>query len=164
MSESTELPQEQRDNLVAYLDGELNDETTQGIEQSLARSAKVRQEVEALRVTWDMLDHLPRTRASDEFTEKTLSTIKTGDIHQQVPDTTRRNRARNGVVWAVGAAGLVLAAGLGFFATNRWVSTEADDLVRELPVIERFEVYTEVGSVEFLRELQESGVFDEELQ
>ena len=74
----TESPRnpEMRGNLVAYLDGELDEAATQKIEQTLAENSDVRGEVESLARTFEMLDELPRQEVSEEFTARTLSTIQ----------------------------------------------------------------------------------------
>ncbi len=155
------------ENLTAYLDGELNEAVTKEIESTLADSAQTRQRVDSLISTWEMLDLLPRARASEDFTERTMSCVSIPEAAtQRLPVAWSKNgwskTTRRGAALAVGAAGLVLAAGLGFLATNRWVPNESDRLVRDLPLIENLDLYTEIDNVEFLKELQQSGLFDDE--
>src|SRR5690348_13404435 len=57
---------DERSNLVAYLDGELNDAQTRAIATKLTQSLTARREVEALQKTWEMLDLLPRPKASED--------------------------------------------------------------------------------------------------
>ncbi len=64
---------DERANLVAYLDGELNDAQTRAIATKLTQSLTARKEVEALQKTWELLDLLPRPKASEDFTARTLS-------------------------------------------------------------------------------------------
>ena len=62
------LSTEDRSNLVAYLDGELTTPRPGSIATKLTQSVTARREVEALRKTWELLDLLPRPKASEDFT------------------------------------------------------------------------------------------------
>lgn len=162
MDRHPDLPAELQDNLVAYLDGELDESATQEIERTLSQSMNARRAVDELTLVWEMLDELPRQEASEAFTEKTLSTIRVIETEEAASPQKITRRLRP--IFRVGswAAGLLLAAAGGYFLTNRWVTDESTVLLRELPVIEKIDVYTEVNNVEFLVELQQSGLFDGE--
>lgn len=159
MEKISRLSAEQRSDLIAYLDGELDERASQEIEQALARSAVARHEVDVLARTWDMLNLLPRPKASGGFTQKTVASLKTLDI-PRAPITTQawfRAGYRSLVVMSW-AAGLVCAAWLGFTVTHRFVPNEADQLLDDLPVILDFDQYTEVGNAEFLRALKKNSI------
>lgn len=163
MNASEKLTSEQRDNLVAYLDGELDDASTQEIEQSLARSADARHEVEMLTRTWELLDTLPKSKASDEFSERTLSSIKVEDLTQSGTGwfcPANWGRRAYPVLWCLG---LIVAATAGFSVSRYGIPDESEQLVEELPLIEKYNVYSDIVDVEFLQELQKSGLFDEDL-
>ena len=66
----------ERENLVAYLDGELDDAGNRALSTKLTSSLTARREVEVLEKTWELLDHLPRPKASDDFAEKTCSEVR----------------------------------------------------------------------------------------
>ena len=70
------MPPNDHDNLSAYLDGELDDVASERIDGVLAQSNVAQMEVDRLAQTYDLLDVLPRYEATDEFTEKTVATIK----------------------------------------------------------------------------------------
>lgn len=160
MEESTPITPSLRENLVAYLDGELDESETLEVERTLTESAEIRQEVEALSRTWDLLDQLPRVRASSEFTERTMASIQAASAVESTqplfgPEARRR-------IWLASLlAGLVACAALGFFLTNRGLPKKTEALMRDLPVIEQVDLYEEVGDVEFLRELEELGPLSE---
>src|SRR3954470_1739209 len=67
------LTPEDRSNLVAYLDGELNDVQARAMATKLTQSVTARREAEVLRKTWELLDLLPRPQASDDFASRTLT-------------------------------------------------------------------------------------------
>ena len=72
-----------------------------------------------------------------------------------------RNLHRGCVVgcWLLG---LVLSGMLGDYAANRMVPRENTQLIRELPVIEKLDAYSDVDGMEFLKELDKQRVFDED--
>jgi anti-sigma factor RsiW len=162
MTELEGLTPAQREDLVAYLDGELTEATCQEVEALLARSAEARREVEALTRVADLLDALPPAAASDQFTARTLSSIRVEGVPQPRLNGAGKRRVRQGAAFAVAAAGLMLAAGLGFLTTQRWIPTDSERIVEELPLLDRLDVYSEIGSVDFLRDLQRSGLFNGE--
>src|SRR5437879_2936082 len=67
------LSQAERANLVAYLDQELNEAEAHAIATKLTLSVSARREVDALEKTWELLDYLPRPKATPELTERTLA-------------------------------------------------------------------------------------------
>lgn len=64
------------EDLVAYLDGELDATTNEAVENRIGVDATIRAEADALKKTWDLLDYLPRPDPSPNFTERTLSRIE----------------------------------------------------------------------------------------
>ena len=69
------LNEEDRANLVAYLDGELDEHAARDLEARLANDPRARAEAETLRRTWELLDYLPRAEASGSFTHRTLERL-----------------------------------------------------------------------------------------
>ena len=156
MSRIPRLTSEQRAELVAYLDGELEEEKAREIEQTLAASEVARHEVEMLSRTWDLLETLPRESASAEFASKTLETVKVESTPSAAPEW--RPYARRGLIglgWATTLAAVTLA---GFAAGHRWLPRRSDPIVRDLPLLDRLDAYREVGSVEFLHGLREKEI------
>ncbi len=64
------------EDLVAFLDGELDPEMNEAVEAKIGVDATVRAEADALKKTWDLLDYLPRPEPSPNFTERTLSRLE----------------------------------------------------------------------------------------
>src|SRR5688572_23884944 len=117
MEKVARLTQEQRENLVAYLDGELEDTESQEIDRILARSDVARHEVEALSRAWDMLELLPNSQASAEFTNRTMSTLKLEESPYDISDKPWFVFARRGAVAAVWLAAIAACGIIGFLAT-----------------------------------------------
>src|SRR3954451_23284680 len=109
----------ERDNLVAYLDGELNEAEKHALEAKLTQSVSARREVEALEKTWELLDHLPRPKASHELSSRTLSQAaqftSPDDRLLTVATGTARRLGR-----VLACAAMVLAClGVGYLSTRR---------------------------------------------
>lgn len=153
------LTTSERGNLVAYLDGELNEAEAQAIATKLTHSATARREIEILGKTWELLEHLPRPLAPENFTERTLNNVRIdsqrGDRLQSVITQGARRTGR-AAFWA--AAWLVAFAAA--FAAARWGWPDpSSGLVRDLPLAEHLDEYREVGDFEFLNELAASPEF-----
>lgn len=162
----------EKEELVAYLDGELPDEAASRVEKSLVDDASVRSEVEQLTKTFDLLDLLPTSKASDGFAEKTLTAIRTQESVQEPKVDNKKsfvkksqsNISQQATAWGIrGVAflGLMFVAAVGFNGAFRQNSEPIDELLTEFPVIQRLDEYEEIGDVEFLKSLSESGLFDE---
>lgn len=162
MDETTQLTAQQRADLVAYLDGELDEEQTQAMERFLAESAQARHEVDLLTRTFSLLDSLPRPNASAELTARTLAQLQTEGTAAPWMRRAWFRRARRGIVAASWLLGLVLAGLSGYYAANRLAPPEDVRLVKELPVIENLDAYSDVESIEFLKQLAKSKVFDDD--
>lgn len=160
MEKVTRLTQDQRENLVAYLDGELEEAPSQEIDRILARSDVARHEVEALSRAWEMLDLLPIPQASSEFTAQTMATLKLEEVPSNITDQPWFVYLRRGSVAAVWLAVIAASGVVGFLATWQWYPNPNRDLLEALPVVKQLDVYTEVESKEFLEALRTSGLFE----
>ncbi len=73
--EPEETNDPQLTELVAYLDGELDEEESNRLERQLAENPPLRGYAESLDRTWQLLDSLGEATASGEFTQKTLASL-----------------------------------------------------------------------------------------
>ena len=161
MEKTVRLSSEQREDLVAYLDGELVDDKVTQIDQVIARSEVARHEVEALARTFELLDLLPKCKASDEFASNTISTLKVMEQPYSISDQWWYRyfvRLFVGLCWV---STIALFGWLGFQLTRNWIPNHGDQVLKDLPVIESLHQYREIHDFEFLRELKKSGIFDE---
>ena len=69
------LSENDKAELVAYLDGELDEQATQAVEARLATDADARAELDTLKQTWGMLDYLPKASPSPNFTNRTMERL-----------------------------------------------------------------------------------------
>jgi anti-sigma factor RsiW len=149
----------ERANLVAYLDGELNEAESQAIATKLTRSATARREVEVLQKTWELLEHLPLPKASEDFTERTLTGARNLAEHGGRFETAFVQAARRFLRASAWVAASMAAFGVGV-AVARWVWPDPSErLARDLPVAEHLDEYREVGDFGYLEELVNSPEF-----
>jgi anti-sigma factor RsiW len=178
MSKPSSLTAQDRDNLVAYLDGELDEKTVRALEAKLARDPQARSELEALKRTGNMLEYLPRGEASPQFTSRTierLSTIQPAMIAAADSDQTALEpsgpRLPNGwPVFAGWSLGILAAALLGYFGTRAYWLRQRPSLpqdmdaalIQDLRLYENKRLYDQVDNVNFLRSLDVSKLFDDQ--
>jgi anti-sigma factor RsiW len=156
------LNEDERADLVAYLDGELESTTALALEAKLSRDPKARAEADQLRRAWDMLDYLPRPAPSPDFTQRTLERLSAQALAVRP--------ARRAVAWrpfavVTGwAAAVVVAGAIGFMGgrglprraeppPDPAASVDREQLARDLRVIENRRLYERAESVDFVREL-----------
>jgi hypothetical protein len=113
--ETRPLNDQEREELSAYLDQELDASAAEAVTEALSQRPEVRQEAESLRKTWDLLEYLPRPTAPASFTEQTMTRL----------ESTRGILIRQGDRWrrfaiAGWVACLLVAAALGFWMTYTW--------------------------------------------
>jgi anti-sigma factor RsiW len=163
------LNEDEKAELVAYLDGELDEPATQAIEAMLATNPDARAELDSLKQTWGMLDYLPKASPSPNFTNRTLEklsleSIRTAPASKSVPAAPRRVRWRLAVGWA---ASVMLAIGLGYWAAPHLfpaANSEPSDepLVRHLPILEKWRFYENVDDRDFINGLAQPDLFGDE--
>jgi hypothetical protein len=177
MAKPSSLTAQDRDNLVAYLDGELDERTARALEVKLSRDAQARAELEALKRTYNLLDFLPRGEASSQFASRTidrLATVPPATVAAD-PDSGLHERKRQKIPsrWPLLAGwccAILFAAFLSYFVTRAyWLrkrpalppDTDAA-LVQDLRVIENKRLFDHGEDINFLRSLDVSNLFSDE--
>jgi len=157
--EQQRLTPVERANLVAYLDGELAEPESRAIATKLTNSVTARKEVESLERTWELLEYLPRPKASESLAERTLTEVRRidaggGRFEAGVAQVTQR--VIRTALWVGGAAAAFL---LGMVLTQ-WVwPSPTERLARDLSIAEHLDEYRDVGTFEFLEHLANSPEF-----
>lgn len=161
-AKSTRLSSAERAELVAYLDGELDEERAREVSTRLTQDPDARQELEELKETWNLLDHLPQPRVSAEFGSQTLTRV-----HLSQPGETRAlgsarhwwSRFPGALAWG---ALILLGVALGHSAM-RWVGPQPTDrLIRELSLAEHLDEFRDLQTFEFLEQLARTPEFGSE--
>src|SRR6266852_5802184 len=173
MAKQQPLSDDERAELVAYLDGELPKPAVRALEAKLNTDPRIRSEMETLRKTWELLDHLPKPEPSPDFASRTLDRVSTiratpmlGIRAGSVSDRWK--------LWGVGwAAAVILAAFIGYEG-GYFLSSRTDpghqgrtkdvqpQLVEDFRVIENQRLYAHVDDLNFLRALQDPELFGED--
>ncbi|MFN4259581.1 MAG: hypothetical protein ACK4RK_09800 [Gemmataceae bacterium] len=134
--------EEDREELVAYLDGELDADAAHRLQTRLQLDPRARSEAESLQQAWDLLDYLPQPAPSSSFTHRTLDRVS---AYQSAP----RPRLLGGGKWTTRAAwtaALLLAVAVGYGGTTYcaqfyglWPSDSAthEQRLRDWSVIEQ---------------------------
>jgi len=151
------------ERLVAYLDGELDTEESRRVEELLAADSQARQTLQRLDRTWHLLDSLDASAVGEQFTQSTLEMVTVAvadELQRQQAEAPRRRRRR----WLI-AGGTLAAAGLAGFLVCALVAGSLDpnkQLIRDLPVLENLDQYSQVKDIDFLRMLADKRIFEEE--
>lgn len=149
------------EELVAYLDGELEPDQVQDVDQRLATDPALRRALQKLENSWEALDTLPRTDLNEDFTKTTVELIAVEadeEVTRQLAALPNRQR----LWWLATAAAVLVAAGIGFLSVRVTSVDPDEELIRDLAVLENLELYRDTGDVEFLQELDQSGLFGQE--
>ncbi len=163
------LNENDRENLSAYLDGELDEEVAQALEAKINLDPAARAEVEALKRAWGMLDYLPRPQPSTGFTHRTMEKLSLVRMGKAL-ETGKMPSSRSGLLRSLGWAAAFLAmigAGLGasylLWHQPRDHGPDADEpLVRHLRVLEKWRQYEYIDDLDFLKALDHPELFGEE--
>jgi anti-sigma factor RsiW len=157
--EKTESSLEEQ--LVAYLDGELDPEASRRIEERLAAEPEVREALNRLERTWEMLDELGATPVGESFTRTTLEMVTVAaeeDVRRELAAAPLRRRRR---LWLIGA-GILATAAAGFLAAYLNMPNPNRQLLQDLPVLDNFDEYRQAEDVKFLRMLKDEKLFVKE--
>ncbi|MFV1964863.1 MAG: anti-sigma factor [Pirellulaceae bacterium] len=167
MSSETANPQPEpdlfRDQLVAYLDGELTPEASQAFERRLSEDPDLRRQLQLHQQTWDLLDAIPRVEVNETFTQTTVEMIAVS-MEGEVQNIQHRQEVKHRYYWLAGSSGAVLACALGFFVMSSFLAAPNRQLVEDLPVIENLDAFRSAQSVDFLRALKREGLFVAEVE
>jgi len=163
MSDTNEQDHE---DLIAFLDGELDEAKSREIEARLSLDTSFRAEADALKQAWGLLDYLPQPEAPADFTNRTLERLSLQQMRSSLLVEQRgRGRWRPRLAWAAAA---LLAGGLGFGAATYLWAPRPDpvelhtNMVRYLGVLEKFHLYEHAEDLEFLQKLDQPDLFGSE--
>ena len=153
---------ELREELVAYLDGELDAEQSRRIEHRLANEPEVRLALQELDRTWHLLDELDAPTIDEGFTRTTLEMVALAavDDASRIRAEAPRRRRR---CWLAAVGGLAAAALVGFALVGLLAPDPNTQLLQDLPLIENLDQYRQIDNIEFLRMLSREKLFTEDI-
>lgn len=153
---NTGMPPDEQ--LVAYLDGELDPEARRHIEELLASNADVRHRLQEMERTWELLDELDAAPAGSQFTHTTLEMVAVAARQELDESLAEAPRRRRRYAMAIGG-GMLAVAIAGFLAVALLMPDPNRELLQDLPVLENLDEYRQIDDIEFLRLLQKEGLF-----
>jgi anti-sigma factor RsiW len=158
LAETTSIDEE----LVAYLDGELGPEEATRVERRMAEDPRYNARLNQLQRAWDLLDTLQRTEADDQFVHSTVAMVAIQAAEDAKSQQMKTVQTRS-LAWLALAAVLLISAGATYAVVQRRLAQPNQQLVRDLPVIERVDDYRNIGTLEFLRQLERENLFPAEV-
>ncbi len=142
------------EQLVAYLDRELDEAASRQVEELIARDPKVQDAVTKLEEAWDTLDQLGRSDVDHMFTRSTLEMVAVAveqEVRAEQDELPRRRRRYRLAV----AASLLVSAALGFALAAKFWPDPNQQLLADLPILLRLAEYRQVDDAQFLQRLAE---------
>jgi anti-sigma factor RsiW len=150
------------EELVAYLDGELDAETAARIERRLAEDPRFSARLNQLQRAWDLLDTLQQTEADDDFVHSTVAMVA---VQAEQDAKTQRLRAvrRRSLAWLALGCLVLVSAAAGYVGLQLQLTHEDRELLRDLPVIEHVDDYRSIDSLDFVKQLAHENLFPAEV-
>ena len=161
---NTELPGSSEpidELLVAYLDGELDDESSREIEQRLTSDSALREQLTRLERTWDVLDELEQVEVDEDFTKTTIEMVALAAEDEYQREESQRPALRRRR-WLAGTAGILAACLAGAAMVWGFAPDPNQQLIEDLPVLQKLDEYQQIDNIEFLKLLHEKRLFDAE--
>jgi anti-sigma factor RsiW len=147
-----------QEDLVAYLDGELDEDASRRIEELLRTNPDVREEVQRLERAWDLLGELPKSEADENFTQTTVEIAAVQAQRDLAAELAARPRKRR-LQWLVVGLALAAAGFVGVMA-SQWLWPQTDEaLLKDMPVLEHLDEFNQADNIQFLRRLRDEKLF-----
>lgn len=165
------------EELVAYLDGELDPKAAESVATRLSLDPNLRAEADALQRAWDILDVLPRAQPSATFTSRTVSQVVplpaggSGTQFLAPPAAAASTMAalpvaRTGVGFWLVSLVVVLAAGVaGYLGHAAWAPHESlppSPPLEDVPLLKNLRLYRHVDDMEYLKKLDTPDLFGDD--
>jgi len=164
------------EELVAYLDGELDPKASEAFATRLSLDPKLRAEADAFQRAWDILDVLPRPQPSANFATRTLSQaipVPAASGTQVVPypgqafPSASLPAQRPGPGFWLTSAVIIFAAAVGGYLGHRALaptpkSALPDPPLEDVTLMKNLRLYRNVDDMDYLKKLDMPELFGEE--
>ncbi len=154
MSQNHDAHDQQLEEIVAYLDGELSGDECARVERRLASDEDFRQQLQSIDRAWTVLDELPMTTVDDRFSRTTLSMVVEVAAEELQAKTRALPMARRRR-WLATTFGALTAAALGFLVFRVAWPNPNQSLLADLAVIDNVDIYSQFKDIDFLQRLHE---------
>jgi hypothetical protein len=162
---STDQPNSNRsgldEDLVAYLDGELDVETARELEDLLATDLEAREKLARLEQAWDLLNELPQSEVDEAFTQSTIEMVAISvaeEIQKRQEELPRERRRR----LLVGALSLTASLVLGFATVWLFWPDTNRQLLEDLSLLEQLDQYRQIEDIDYLHALRQQDLWSDE--
>jgi len=160
-SDQDDQVDQESQQIVAYLDGELDSAMNAEIEKRLADDAEFALRLQQLQRAWELLDELPRAKSNIDFTRSTVELIAVSA--EDDLQATKNRQTQKKIQSLLIRSGLVsLAIVMGWFIGDWYFGRTQRQLLQDFPVIHQLDEYRLTEDMEFLKQLQDAGLFIEE--
>lgn len=172
LDETEESADPQTEELVAFLDGELDPNTAESVRARIGSDPKLRSEAESLQKAMDALDFLPKAKPSPTFTTKTVSQVipvlpaaisSTAPVAATMPALPTPPAPAPAWFWPF-ALGVILLSGVLGYA-GRMLLTKNDDaeinarMLKDVGLLQNLKLYRNIDSIDFLQRLDSPDLF-----
>lgn len=161
-SPKIDLSEEQRTEIVAYLDGELDTAEAERIRKLMAENIEARRAAEQHTMVWEALESLEGVKASGDFATRTLTSIEALAETETIGSATQSLNLRRGGIVSGWILGILASGGIGFCITNWAVPEKSQRMVRDLELMKSLPKYERVQDVEVLQRIKELELFDDQ--
>lgn len=173
-----EVPDGATEELVAYLDGELDDKAAESFATRLTLDPKLRAEADAMQRAWDILDVLPRPQPTGNFASRTLSQV------MPVPSSASGTQvfvaagspavtmsampaARPSAGFWLASLFVILLAGVGGYLGHREFAPTPKPVIPEptlddVPLMKNLRLYRNIDDSDYLKKLGSPDLFGDE--
>ncbi|MBO0698225.1 MAG: hypothetical protein J2P46_07515 [Zavarzinella sp.] len=168
-------PDARTEELVAYLDGELDPKAAEAMATRLTLDTRLRAEADALQRAWDILDVLPRPQPSAAFTTRTVSQVipapaaLSGTQILPAPGAATPTMPivpgpRPGPGFWLGSLALILLAGVGGYFGHRALAPKVtpEPPLEDVTLMKNLRLYRNVDDIEYLKKLDSPELFGDE--
>lgn len=144
------------EQLVAYLDGELQPDERAQLEQRLVEESGLRQRLKELQSGWQLLDELPQATVDARFTQTTLELVAADVVAPAGRCGTGPRRWMRGLTIVLSTLVLAVLGALGVYA-SRQVALRRQ--LVDLPVIEHLDAYLVADDLAWLTEVSQNELW-----
>lgn len=161
-------PSDDDEELIAYLDGELDEYEAKAVEHRLTSDATARARAEEYQKSYDLLDYLPKPVPSPDFAARTLTALQpaAGVARSGSHTPPSRSSVWRGWLTALGWTAAAVLAAVGGYSAHRLIAPSLEDrppaTAEDFKLMGKLPLYAGVDDIDFLRELDRSGLFDGE--
>lgn len=151
--------------LVAYLDGELEHDQRQALEERLMDDADCKQRLRMLQQSFDMLEELPRLQVNQDFARTTVEMVALS-ASQELQVVKKRKPFKYGSFIVGLIAASVIAFGAGLFIVREGQRVARENSLEKLVIAENLRAYLAVKSEDdlaFFERLAASEVWNEHI-